>query len=258
MPTRRQFLIPLAVAVLLSGLAACLEPPTAPGITKRKPGDENATWLLFIGNSHTEVNDIPGMVVAIAEQAGDSSLRADMIVGGGMALEDHWYFGDAHRALEAYRWDYVILQQGPSSLIQNWAHLRTWTEAFAPLIRAAEAEPVLYQVWPAIWRRQDAANALHSYTQAAAAVDGILAPAGDGITAAIALSDSLSVYLNDGVHASPYGGYIAALTIAARLVAFDPESLPPEIPGWIGAPPETVRLLQRAAATALARNPARP
>lgn len=251
---RRALLAPLALLLLL---AACLEAPTAPGITKRKPGDENATWLLFIGNSHTEINNIPALVVELAAMAGDSSLRADMIVGGGMALEDHWLFGDAQRALERYRWDYVVMQQGPSSLLENQVHLRTWTQRFAPLIYAAEAEPVLYQVWPSAFHRHTAAAALQSYTQAAAAVDGILAPAGDGITVAWERPDPLPVYAGDGVHATIYGGYIAALTIAARIVGFDPESLPPQIPGWT-VPEATVRELQAAAATALARNPARP
>jgi hypothetical protein len=50
---------------------------------------------------------------------------------------------------------------------------------------------------------------------------------------------------------------VAALTILARLIEVDVESLPPQIPGS-SIDSTTVRALQRAAAVALARNAARP
>lgn len=245
------------IGALLASLLACLEPSTGPGISRRGPTDPSDTWVLFIGNSHTEIHNIPAMVQAIAAQAGNSTLRVEAITGGGMALEDHWWIGAAPKALREYEWDFVVMQQGPSSLRENQAHLRYWTLEFTPLIRAAGAEPVLYQIWPSAWRRQDAENALFSYTQAAAAAEGLLAPAGDGLTAALELPNPLPVYSGDAVHASEYGAYIAALTIAARVAGVHPESLPPVVPGWT-LHEQTVRQLQAAAATALARNPARP
>lgn len=238
-------------------MLACIESPLAPTLTLRNPADVTDTWVLFLGNSHTQVNNVPQLVVDIAAQAGETSLRADVIAAGGAALEDLWTLGSAHYALTRYPWDYVVMQQGPSSLPQSQVHLRTWTEKFAPLIRAANGEPILYQIWPSTARRIDAANALTSYTLAAAAVGGILAPAGDAFTEALDTHPALQVYSPDGLHGSIFGSYLAALTIASRIVGFDPEDLPPVIPGWPTSP-DTVRMLQAAAATALARNPARP
>ena len=162
--------------------------------------------VLCVGNSHTYVNDLPGMVQALPE---------------------------------------------------SQVNLKFFTEQFDPLVRAAGATPVLYQIWPMWSRRFDADAALTSYCNAAAAVNGILAPASDGFTAALAEDPRIAVYSGDGLHASRRGTYVAALTIIARLLEIEPESLPPRIPGG-SEDSLTVRILQRAARTALARSPARP
>jgi hypothetical protein len=71
--------------------------------------------VLFIGNSLTSVNDLPGTVSAIARAAGDS-LSVAGVVAMGLALIDHYH--GATEALAAIRrggWDYVVLQQRPTS-----------------------------------------------------------------------------------------------------------------------------------------------
>lgn len=239
--------VPVAVSCLGSG-------PTG---VRRSPGDDDYTWLLFIGNSHTYVYDVPAMVEQLAAMAGDRTIRTHRIAEANFALEDHWNIGVAREALERYGWNYVIMQQGPSSLPANQEHLRYWTTQFAPYVRGAGAVPVLYQVWPASDRRQDAPNVLLSYRNAAAAVEGILAPAGDAFSAALEVSPLSGVYAQDGFHASQRGAYLAALSIVSRLLDIDPRTLPARIPGG-NVDEAVVRQLQDAAAVALARNPARP
>ncbi len=196
--------------------------------------------VLFVGNSHTYVNDLPGMVQALARAAGDTALRTAEIAEANFALEDHLAVGTVVTAL-------------PESQV----NLKFFTEQFDPLVRAAGATPVLYQIWPMWSRRFDADAALTSYWNAAAAVNGILAPASDGFTAALAEDPRIAVYSGDGLHASRRGTYVAAFTIIARILEIEPESLPPRIPGG-SEDSLTVRILQRAARTALARSPARP
>jgi hypothetical protein len=249
---------PFAATLLASALLlGCIEPPSSSGVTRRSPGDDAYTWVLLIGNSHSYVNDMPALIEAVCDLAGFPDVRVDIVAGPGFSLEDHWALGDAQRALRNYTWDFVALQQGPSSLPENQLHLREWSIRYAELIRDAEGIPLMYQVWPQLARRQDAANVRTSYTLAAAAIDGLLAPAGDAFTLAMQTEIDWMVYASDGTHASMYGSYLAALTIGARIVGFDPLTLPPIIPGS-GAQEGTVRLLQEAAAAALARNAAYP
>ena len=213
--------------------------------------------VLFIGNSHTYMNDLPGMVQALARDVGDTALRTAEVAEANFALEDHMYAGNARAALRESTWEWVVLQQGTSALPESQLHLEFWTREFRPLVEGAGATPVLYQIWPMTSRRFDADAALTSYWNAAAAVEGVLAPAGDGFTAALEANPAIGVYSSDGLHASRRGTYIAALTIVGRILDVHPESLPPRIPG---AREDTlvVRALQRAVAVALDRSPARP
>lgn len=244
----------LVLVIAATGLAAC------EGIFSPEPGVPRLVGnrrVLFIGNSHTYTNDLPGMVQALAREAGDTALRTAEVSAANFALEDHMFVGNATAALRESQWEWVVLQQGTSALPESQVHLEFWTRQFQSMIVEAGATPVLYQIWPMSSRRFDADAALTSYWNAAAAVSGVLAPAGDGFTAALAADPGIGVYSSDGLHASRRGTYVAALTIIARILEIDPEALPPRIPG---AREDTtvVRALQRAANVALGRSPARP
>lgn len=246
------------VGLLFALTAGCLgqSGPTTPNFPDGK------TRVLFIGNSLTYFNDLPGMVAAVARLAGDTSIATASVAFPDYALEDHWNEGTAGKILAQSRWEFVVMQQGPSSLPENQANLATWTGRFGPVIREAGAEPVLYMVWPSATRSGDFPGVLAAYRNAAAAVGGRFAPAGDAWLAAWAEDPATALYGGDGFHPSPLGTYLAALVIVGRITAIDPVALPPTIPNGIGGPlavpASTVRLLQRAARTALDRNPARP
>lgn len=167
--------------------------------------------LLFIGNSLTYGNDLPGLVKQVAIAAGQPAPTVKMVASGGYNLEDHWNDGAARKALAEGRWDYVILQQGPSSLSASQKDLLTWTRRFAPEIRRAGGRPALYMVWPekarlAVWRDVGIA-----YAAAAADVDGLLLPAGDAWRLAWQREACLPLYGRDDFHPSPLGSWLAAL-----------------------------------------------
>lgn len=213
--------------------------------------------LLFVGNSLTYVNNLPGMVGELARLAGIDSVFTASVAFPDVSLDDHWAEGSAVRALQRSRWEFVVLQQGPSTLPENRALLEAAARRFDVPVRAAGAVPVLYQVWPTVNRSGDFVPALASYQNAAQAVKGVLAPAGDAWRAAIAESDTIRVYSPDGLHASVRGTYLAALVIYARIFDRDPRLLPPRIPG-VAEDTTTVRFLQRMANVALQRSPAKP
>ena len=82
-------------------------------------------------------------------------------------------------AIEAARWDFVVLQQGPSSLESSRLNLIENAERFAEKIRERGGRPALYMVWPPVGGDWDAVT--RSYTDAAVAVDGLLFPAGEAL-----------------------------------------------------------------------------
>ncbi len=214
---------------------------------------EGGTRVLFIGNSLTYTNNLPGMYVALARLAGNDSVQASVAAFPNFALEDHWSEGTARRSLSQNRWTYVVMQQGSSALPASQINLRTWATQFAAPIRAAGAVPVLFMAWPTTDVLGNFPAVLTSYREAAWAIDGIFAPAGDGWTAH---GDWAALYSGDGLHPSIRGTYVAAVVLLERTLGIRPSQLPASIPGANVSEAE-VRTLQRAAQVALDRNPAR-
>lgn len=252
-PVRRSLPLSLPVCLALALSATGCAAQTEPGI-EFPPG---ATRVLFIGNSLTYTNDLPRLLSTLANQAGHTPIATASATFPDFGLEDHWQSGTARNLLTKHQWDFVVMQQGPSSLPESQVNLRHWTLQFAPLIEAAGAEPVLYMVWPASQRRGDFPGVMASYHNAAAAVSGLFAPAGDAWLAAWEETPNRALYGPDGFHPAVAGTYLAALVILERIAGVDPLSLPATLPG-AGLDQTAIRSLQRAARTALDRNPARP
>lgn len=187
--------------------------------------DPAALNILFIGNSLTYTNDLPGMVVALIDSAGLGPVTAVSVAYPDFGLEDHWLRGNARRELARQGWDVVVMQQGPSAT-EGRPSLLEYGERFAELIRATQAVPALFMVWPASTRPLDWDGVRESYQMAAANVGGVFLPAGEGWRAAWARDPSLALYAEDGFHPSPLGTYLAALVIVERLTGRSAVGLP--------------------------------
>lgn len=208
--------------------------------------------VLFIGNSLTYVNDLPGIVQTLADSAGSDRLAVATVVGPDMALVDHWNDGRAQREIARGGWELVVLQQGPSSTDVNRDSLRIFTGRFAADIARIGARPALYSVWPTAGRRQDFARAIESYTLAARDVNGLLLPVASAWLAAWQRDVNLELYAADGLHPTAAGSYLAALVIYAKVSNRSPVGLPPRLRLRSGATvaidPAVARTLQEVAA----------
>ncbi len=241
-------------AVLALGLAlvpaACAgssaDVTSPPSGNNPPPGLGTGARVLFIGNSLTAGNDVPGMVRALAEAAGlDWQVEAELL--GGAGLQQHWERGRVQARIRAERWDAVVLQQGPSSLPDSRANLRQWTGEFDLLVREAGGRSALYMVWPEVSRIAWFDRVRDSYALAARDVQGWFLPAGETWRAAWAEEPELPLYGSDGFHPTLPGSWAAALTIFAGLSGRSTDGLPAPA----GVSPAIAERLRRAAAEAL-------
>lgn len=206
---------------------------------------EESLRVLFIGNSHTYVNDLPALVAQMAQATG-STLEYQTIARPNFGLMDHWAVGEAQEAIRRGGWDYVVLQQGPSSQPDSRVNLVEWGTRFANLIHENGARTAFYMVWPAESRPMDRDGVRTSYTAAANATNGVLAPAGEAWRAAWRRESRLQLYSDDGMHASYLGTYLAAVTVYEQLFRKSPLQLPaPD-----GVSSSIAQLLHEAAAEA--------
>lgn len=205
------------------------------------------TRILFIGNSLTYQNDLPGMVCTLARAAGRPAV-CESIAKPDVSLEDHWHAGEARKAIATGRWDIVVLQQGPSALPESRRLLIDYTKRFDAEIKKAGARTALYMVWPSRSRRGDAEGVSQSYRAAAKAVAATLLPVGDAWREAWAIDRNLPLYAADNFHPSESGTYLAAL-VAYRHLLGAPAPATPVLGGaWAHA-----ELLQRIATQSAAR-----
>ena len=88
----------------------------AAGSTTPESGDPTVYRVLFVGNSLTYFNDLPGTVAHLAS-SGVDSIEVESVALANFALIDHAAGkSDAVDIIRRGGWDYVVLQQGPSSL----------------------------------------------------------------------------------------------------------------------------------------------
>ena len=185
--------------------------------------------VLFIGNSYTYVNDLPGIVQALADSAGGERVAVETVAEPDFALVDHLATGVAQREIAKGGWAFVVLQQGPSSVELNRDTLRLAVKEFASLITRTGGKPALFSAWPTISRRVDFPRAIESYQLAAADVNGVFLPVASAWLAAWQKDTNLQLYASDGLHASPLGSYLSALVIYGRLLEKPVVGLPARV-----------------------------
>lgn len=203
--------MPFARAALLAA-CACLAWPCAPAVAKTPP----PLRVLFVGNSYTYWLDVPTITMLVADAHG-IEMATGMLAEPDFAIEDHIVTGAYEAKLDERDWDWVVLQQGPSSLPQNREHLRVWTMRAADEARERGIRVALFSAWPALGNAHTWANAELSYHLAARASGGCVMPVAAAWRIARAADPALQLYDDDRLHPSRAGTLLAAFVFVRGL-----------------------------------------
>ena len=199
--------------------------------------------VLFIGNSFTARNDLPGLVAAMARARGDS-LEHELISAGGASLRMHWNKGVARRRIEEGHWDVVVLQEQSTLPVKNAARMHENVRLFVQPIESAGAKPALYLTWA----RRNAPGAQQLITEAyrsiARETGALVIPAGVAWEHFQRQHPTPVLHDRDLSHPTPAGSYLAACVCFATLFGQSPVGLEADIPG---VSERELRLLQEAA-----------
>ncbi len=191
--------------------------------------------VLFIGNSYTYENDLPGMFARLAS-AGGHRVKVGSLAEPSATLEDHVSEEATSTTLSSTEWNVVVLQE--QSEIPALARLRQ-TEMYPAarqLVAAARhvhAEPLFYLT--AAHRSGWPAARLSNYTSMQMSVDfgylaiahqlnAAVAPVGIAWQKAIASGES-GLWQSDGSHPTDKGSYLAACVFYASLFKESPDGL---------------------------------
>ena len=172
--------------------------------------------VLFIGNSLTSSNNLPELVKNSAEQKG-IIIETKMIALPGYALIDHWNDGSVQGHIESKKYNFVIVQQGPSSQAYGRQVLIEYGQKFKSLCEENDAELGFFMVWPSLIYYQTFEGVIKNYRDAASINDAILCPAGEVWKKYFDSSNTFDYYGADGFHPSIKGSQVAADVIVESL-----------------------------------------
>lgn len=196
--------------------------------------------VLFLGNSYTQVNNLPSAIVNLTQSA-SHSMMVESNTPGGCTFEMHAQNETSLQKIRKGGWDYVVLQeqsQMPSidyyryhSMYPSAEKLRDSIKKYNPC-----AEIILYMTWgrrdggqqcenygDGLYCSADFRDFDHmqdtmtsAYYELTKNLSCICSPAGEAWRTAIHQTD-FNLFSNDGSHPSQYGTYLTACVMFANI-----------------------------------------
>ncbi|MDB5101888.1 MAG: hypothetical protein JWM80_6309 [Cyanobacteria bacterium RYN_339] len=236
-------------AMLLVALTGCAHTP---------PEDVKPVNVLFIGNSYTTTNDLPGMIGKLAE-ASDQLLAPTLHCEGGKPLKQQWMDGKARDAIRNGAWTWVVMQE--QSQVPSFPLEQLRTEMY-PSVRWLDeivrvrggARTLLYETWGHQQgdrqnRPTDTYEAMQErlnlgYETIAREQKLTVAPVGRAWHLVHASHPDLPLWMDDGSHPTAAGTYLAACVFYNVLFGRSPV----DSPYLAGLDRDRAKILQQAAA----------
>ncbi len=97
--------------------------------------------MLFIGNSFTTKNDLPGLLSVIAKAGKGIIIEYKVISAGGASLRRHWN-GGAANTITSGKWDYVVFQEQSTLPVKNANRFHENVREFVPAMKESGAKIV--------------------------------------------------------------------------------------------------------------------
>ncbi|MBI1766668.1 MAG: SGNH/GDSL hydrolase family protein [Acidobacteria bacterium] len=218
--------------------------------------------VLFIGNSYTYFNNLPQMLVGLAQAAKPAQpLEAEMVTVGGATLKRLWEEGQALAAIKRGGWNYVVLQEqstlGNAPIVDGKPQIadpktfHEYARLFDAEIKKAGAQTVFYLTWARQNAPETQAQLTAAYTSIAKELNALLVPVGLAWEAALQKRPELALHIADKSHPTAVGTYLAACVFYATLSGRTPAGLPNAVTGALiettgkakeGPPGELARL----------------
>ena len=169
--------------------------------------------VLFIGNSHTYFNDMPAQFARMCREMSGEEPELQMLAYSGRSLRWHReeYFS-LRFALLRGGFDYCVLQQQAHPFPGEEETERALLQIL-PLCEKAGTKPVLFMTWAEKAKPENADVMSRCYRHLAEKYGALLAPIGQLFERF--RGTEIELYWKDGEHASPYGSYLTAATLAA-------------------------------------------
>jgi hypothetical protein len=172
--------------------------------------------VLFIGNSFTARNDLPGLVAQLAAARG-KSFQHRLISAGGASLRQHWNAGEALQAIQEGQYNHVVLQEQSTLPVKNAGRMHENVRLFDEAIKAAAAKTILYLTWARRHAPASQQAITDAYTSIGRELGAAVVPVGLAWQRFLREHDQPHLHDKDQSHPTLAGSYLAACVFLAVL-----------------------------------------
>lgn len=181
--------------------------------------------VLFVGNSLTYFNDMPGIVAGMLTlRHPELRPQVAMVSAPGYTLREHFENGRVLQVLSDQRWDVVVLQERGGYAIDHPGETRVYAQRLAAAAQRSGGKSMLFVDWFQASASQPPGQA---EAEIASALGLSTLPAGPVLARLHQELPRLELLQEDGQHPSPAGSYAIALIAYVRLLGESPAGLPP-------------------------------
>ena len=221
--------IPLLVAVF--GMVGCgsgggdTRAASSTAITPTVPGGVADINLLFIGNSHTMVNDVSGTVASMMRASNPQKSVTVAVAPSSTHLQEHSTDPSTLALLQSRRWSAVILQAQNYSLSGQTFYPTSGAESLVRMARQQGAVPILFPEWP---RRgiNETQLIFATYVTIARNESACVPPIPQAFDLAASRYPAITLLDADGNHSAPAGAFLGAAMLFATITGVSPNTLP--------------------------------
>jgi hypothetical protein len=192
--------------------------------------------VLFIGNSYTYVNDLPGTFADLSKSGGHD-VETAMAGQGGWTLADQLASRQTLDKVSSARWNFVVLQeqsQAPALEQARAASMYPAARQLAARIEQTGGTPIFFMTWahrdgwPEAGFPDYASMQLgidQGYLGIAGELQAPVAPVGYAWSVVRIQDPQLQLWQADGSHPTPEGTYLAACVFYAVIFRQSPKGL---------------------------------
>ena len=181
--------------------------------------------VLFLGNSHTAMNDVPGMVRQLVQSDGSGRKFSSKLYTAAF-VEELARNGDLRRDIESRNFNVIVIQGAKLSNSHRYEYDHSGAVEIAKLSKKHGLATWLFAEWPRRgWTETD--YILKEYREISTPSGARIIPICRAWDRLISTGFKGDLWQADGNHASLLGSFLAACTIASHVAPN-----PPRPPAW--------------------------
>ncbi|MCR5330138.1 MAG: hypothetical protein K6E62_02990 [Lachnospiraceae bacterium] len=184
--------------------------------------------ILFIGNSHTYMNDMPKLAGEMIENVTGEFCEVFMLAYSARSLKWHMgeeYFSERFNILHG-GYDFCVIQEQAHPMTEE-ADTIKYAGRIIELCKKVNTLPVIFETWAEKVKPENQAEMNRRYRDLSNDQGALLAPVGEAWSAVIKETEKsvdADLYWKDGEHASSIGDYLVAMVLTKVITGRLPDA----------------------------------